>query len=44
MLGDTGRRLAGLIVFLMIFTASCNAIGVNRHALHAPVPATGAAQ
>ena len=37
MLGDTGRRLAGLIVFLMIFTASCNAIGVNG-ADAAPVP------
>ncbi|MFT4791884.1 MAG: hypothetical protein ACJAVR_000734 [Paracoccaceae bacterium] len=29
MLGDTGRRLASLIVFLMIFTASCKAFGVN---------------
>lgn len=44
MLGDTGRRLASLIVFLMIFTASCNAIGPNRHASVTPPPAQGAAQ
>lgn len=29
MKGGAWRRLAGLIVFVMIFTASCNAIGIN---------------
>jgi len=44
MLGDTGRRLASLIVFLMVFTAACNAMGPNRHALQAPAPAEGTAR
>lgn len=44
MLSGPGRRLASLIVFLMIFTASCNAIGPNRHATQHSAPAQGAVQ
>jgi hypothetical protein len=39
MLSGPGRRLASLIVFLMIFTASCNAIGPNRNTAQQSVSA-----